>query len=177
MVDLRSNKTVGFHLFLEPTGELADELAAIIKTLSAEYGGPVFTPHVTLLARIEGEEKEVIEKSQILADKLSPITLTLGTLDIKDAFFKALYMQIEEVGDMKKYHAQANEIFSMQDEGEYVPHLSLLYGNYEKEQKETTIKDLIVPQGKAFLADRMHLYKTEGPAENWQKIQEFILGA
>lgn len=175
MIDPLSSKTIGYHLFLEPIGELADNLINIIQKLSAEYGGPVFAPHVTLLARIIGDEKEVIAKSQSVADGIQPFTLTLGKLDAKDAFFKALYILIKETGEMEQYHTRANTIFSMQDEGIYTPHLSLLYGNYDEKRKLKTMENIVTPKETSFAVDRIHLYKTEGETENWIKVKEFVL--
>lgn len=174
MIDPKSSKTTGFHLFLEPAGRLADELALIIKNLSQEYGGPVFSPHVTLLARIPAEDEEVVAaKTKIFAQTTSPFVLTLAGPAIQDAFFKALYLQVAETEKMETLHAKANEIFSMADEGPYVPHLSLLYGNYERARREQTAATLPVSLGASFLVDRVHVYRTEGETKNWQKLEGF----
>jgi 2'-5' RNA ligase len=176
MIDPTSSKTTGFHLFFEPAGELASELGAIIENLSKEYGGPVFAPHITLLARIPaGNDEDVVKKTQALADMLAPFSLTLGELDAQDAFFKALYIRIQEREEMDKYHAYANKIFSMKDESPYLPHLSLLYGNYEQKRKQQTIGNLAIRKGTSFRVDKIHLYRTEGEVEYWQKVREFAL--
>jgi len=60
----------------------------------------------------------------------------------------------------------------MQDEGEYVPHMSLLYGNYPETQKQEVASALEVPTSSSFLVNRLHLYKTEGETSNWVKIAE-----
>lgn len=174
MIDPTSSKTIGFHLFFEPAGALADALALIIKNLSEEYGGPVFSPHVTLLARIPaGDEEDVAAKTKMFADTTNSFLLTLGSSAMQDAFFKALYLQIEETEQMEALHTRANKIFSMQDEGVYIPHLSLLYGNYERARREQTTATLQIPQKASFLVDRVHLYRTEGETENWLKLEEF----
>ncbi len=174
MIDPKDSKTIGFHLFLEPTGVLRDELLGLIKKLSREFGGPVFSPHVTLLARIlAGNEEEVIAKSQKLADVMKSFSLTLSAPETRDAFFKALYLQIGEVGEMEKWHAKANEVFGMTDESPYTPHLSLLYGNYDVAKKEKVAKTISFPLGLSFVADKLHLYRTEGETEQWEKLEEF----
>jgi 2'-5' RNA ligase len=176
VIDPKSDKTSGYHIFLEPAGALAGELGGIITALASEYGGPVFTPHVTLLARIPAENEEIIiNKARSLASALTPFTLTLGELAIEDRYFRALYIRINELKQMCEYHAQANAEFSMTDEG-YLPHLSLLYGNYPQEKKEATAAALAYPVGASFTIDRLHLYKTEGKTEDWQKVAEFSLG-
>jgi len=175
MIDPTSARAEKFHLFIEPTGTLAEELSAIITQLAHEYGGPVFKPHITLLGGIPGNISEIIARSQAMADLLAPFTLTLGKLDTRDMFFRALFMHLREKEQMKKYHAQALEIFLAEDEEIYMPHLSLLYGNYPRSQKEETMTHLKTPQGSFFIVDILHLYRTEGEVENWQKIKDFKL--
>ena len=178
MIDPRDSKTTGYHLFLEPEGALREELSALIRNLAGEYGGPVFAPHVTLLARIPVEaEEKIIEKAQSLAKLLTPLTLTLGDLAAEERYYRALYIKIKEVEEMEKCHAQANETFSMQDEAAYLPHLSLLYGNYPQEKKEATMQVLQFPRGASFSADRLHLYRTEGEVGQWYEVGQYALGA
>lgn len=172
MIDPASHKTAGYHLFLEPEGKLQEEVAAIIGSLATEFDGPMFSPHVTLLARIPVEKEEVlIEKTKQLASSLSPFEVVLGTLDMEQAYFRALYLQVESE-EIKSAHQRANELFSMQDEGQYVPHMSLLYGNYPETQKQEVASALEVPTSSSFLVNRLHLYKTEGETSNWVKIAE-----
>ncbi len=172
MIDPASHKTTGYHLFLEPEGKLREEVATIIGSLATEFEGPMFSPHVTLLARIPDEEEVVlIEKTKQLASSLSPFEVVLGTVGMEQGYFRALYMHVESE-EIKNVHHKANEIFSMQDEGEYVPHMSLLYGNYPEEQKQNTIASMSAPLGSSFLVDRLHLYKTDGVASGWIEIAE-----
>lgn len=172
MIDPASHKTAGYHLFLEPEGKLREEVAAIIGSLATEFDGPMFSPHVTLLARIPEEEEGVlIEKTKQLASSLSPFEVVLGTVDMEQAYFRALYMHVEGQ-EIKNVHQKASELFRMQDEGEYVPHMSLLYGNYTEVQKQEVASTLEMPFGSSFLVNRLHLYKTAGETSNWAKIAE-----
>ncbi len=152
-----------------------EELSDTIKKLAAEYSGPVFMPHVTLLAGISaGSEEDIFAKARAVADALAPIRLTLEEVGAEDAYFKALYFRIRETEEMNAYHARAKRIFGIEDNG-YTPHLSLLYGNYPRVRKEQTIKALPVLEGNTFLADRIYLYRTEGKAADWQEIKQFSL--
>ena len=172
MIAPASDKTDGYHLFLEPEGKLREEVVAIIGSLAAEFTGPMFSPHVTLLARIPVEEEGVlIEKTKQLASSLSPFEVALGTVDMERAYFRALYLQVESE-EIKNVHQRANELFSMQDEREYVPHMSLLYGNYPETQKQEVASALEVPSRSSFLVNKLHLYKTDGETSNWVKIAE-----
>lgn len=178
MIDPGDSKTIGHHLFLEPSGALKERLDSSIEALAKEYGGPVFNSHVTLLARITGlPAEEIAERTRTLASTLKPFTIELGEFGMEDTYFRALYLKVVQNDDLQEAHRSANEVFSMADEGEYVPHLSLLYGNYPRAQKEETARQLSAPHGARFVVDRIALYETEGEATGWVKLQEFELGA
>ena len=174
MFDPTSNTTEGYHLFLEPTGDVAAELARIIATLAREYNGPVFVPHITVAARIlagDGEEN-LAAKTEILAKECSPFSLTLGDVGMENAFFLALYMQIQKTDALETLHARANELFSLSDVSPYVPHVSLLYGNFSQAEKEL-VPTFSLLKGCSFLVDRVYLYRTEGETKDWRKVREF----
>lgn len=62
----------------------------------------------------------------------------------------------------------------MHDERLHDPHVSLLYGNYNSDVIETAKNKVEIPVEEPFFVDKIYLYKTEGEAGSWQKIQEFI---
>ncbi|CAN5764770.1 hypothetical protein BH11PAT2_BH11PAT2_03300 [soil metagenome] len=180
MIDPQSSKTTGFHLLLQPEGRMNERLLEIIEQLATEYGGPVFPPHITLLARIpadhHGSVEEISTKAQKLADSLSAFTVTLGHGSAENTYFRSIYLHIKEQTQMRGLHAQALEIFSMTDESPYLPHLSLLYGNYSEEQKRKTIESLTLPAEHSFEVKSLHLYQTEGEVRDWKFIKQFSFG-
>ncbi len=175
MFDPHSSSTAGYHLFLEPEGVLRQKLSTVIEQLAEEYGGPLFTPHVTLLARIASEEEALlVEKAKLLAEQIAPFSITLGNFGLEDAYFRALYVHAE-CEEIVRAHKSANQIFGTEDERAYIPHVSLLYGNYPYDRKQKTAQALSLPPGETFLVDRIHLYKTEGEVSEWIHIGEYSL--
>ena len=174
MFDPKSNLTLGYHLFLEPTGDVAAELQTIVATLAREYNGPVFVPHVTVAARIPSEqgEESIVAKTETLLKECSAFPVTLEDVGMGEEFFCALYMKVQKTSALEALHTRANEIFALSDRGVYVPHVSLLYGNFSAEEKEI-IPTFALLKGVSFLVDRASLYRTEGEASQWQKVREF----
>ncbi|MDB5237223.1 MAG: cyclic phosphodiesterase-like protein [Parcubacteria group bacterium] len=173
MMDPHSDRTEGYHLFLVPPEALAEKLRWTINALAESYSGPKFVPHVTLLSGIPAEPEDVvIEKATQLAKSCAPFELILGEEGMEDAYFRAFYMRIQESEALTAAHARAGALFGVQQEGIYVPHLSLLYGNYPEERKRAALAALPVPEGTSFLVDRIHVYRTEGRASEWQKVSE-----
>ncbi|MEK7201505.1 MAG: 2'-5' RNA ligase family protein [Patescibacteria group bacterium] len=175
MIDPSSNKTEGYHLLLEPKGEARERLSTVIATLAAQYGGPVFVPHVTLLAAIpESSEEEFIAKTKELACTLTPFTCTLEGFGAQDSFFRALYMRVRNSEEISLRHRQAGELFGMR-QNQYLPHLSLLYGNYAQDQKLQTIDSLQYLNGTSFEVESVHLYSTPGDTSTWKQVGAYPL--
>jgi 2'-5' RNA ligase len=173
MFDPKSPDTTGYHIFVEPQGELRDKMQSIINSLASSYRGPVFTPHVTLLPRISGySEEQVIEKTQELARSMSPHTVSLGALAGDPAFFRALYSEVSNPSELNQYHEIANQLFGLADVNEYKPHLSLFYGNISDETRAQMIEIIEYDVGESFEVNILHVYHTPGAAETWKKIAE-----
>lgn len=173
--DPHSDETTGYHVFLMPRDEVAEELQILIGKLSEEYGGPIFPPHVTVLGRIQGDDETVLRNANVLAAGMEPFTLTLGELQSKDAYYKALFATIVEQYVMHALHDRAADNFAMEPDTSYEAHLSLLYGNYPEERKAQTRAELNIPEI-SFVADAIHVYRTPSSVDTWQKIGEFTIG-
>lgn len=166
-------ETRGYHLFLEPSGEAREQLQSLIASLAASEGGPLFPPHITLLAEIDvGSEEEILETCTLLAKGNEPFMVSLGEAGMEDRYFRALYLRVQESTPLWALHERAAAAFAKDDAEPYMPHVSLLYGNYEEERKRAALAALPVPEGMSFLIDRIHVYRTQGPVSEWRKIAE-----
>jgi len=178
MVDPQSSSTTGYHLFLEPTGELRDVLRTTIERLAEAYGGPVFPPHVTLVPAIEGlNDEQVLEKARTLASELTPFSIQFGSLSGEPTFFRTYYVCVQNSPELTHAHELAQKVYGMSSEESYRPHLSLFYGNLDEERRTKLVSETVAPHEATFTADRIHVYRTEGPTEAWIKIGEVLMGA
>lgn len=177
-MDPYSSLTSGYHVFLEPTGIIGNTLESTIHDLSAEYDGPLFQPHVTLLAMIpEEDEALLLEKTRLLATRISPFEVSFSELCAEDRYFRTLYMKADMSEELSKSRALVLETFGMEEVGEYMPHLSLLYGNCDEVRKQETIQTLqhLVPL--TFQTNVLTLWRTPGDASTWRKVGEYPLTA
>jgi len=176
MFDPKNSKTIGYHLFFLPPGELFNGLQNIINTLAEKYGGVKFEPHLTLLARIpKADEAELVAKTEKLASMMEPFEVELKEILVEGAYFRALYCKAEPNAKMEEYHQKALEIFGVQDINVYMPHLSLYYGNIPQSTKDEMIISLSLPASMKFPVDKVYLYRTEGEAQDWVRIGVYPL--
>ncbi len=159
-----------FHLWLMPTGGTCERLADVINQLSQKHGGPLFEPHVTLLGGMEGEEEEICQKTMRLAQGLRPFEVQLTKPGYQESYFRCLYLHVQETPSLMEAHAQARIIFTQQEELQFQPHLSLLYGTYSADLKEHMIESLDSQAGVVFEATAVHVIKaTHSQPKDWEK--------
>lgn len=168
----------GYSLWLMPPGEYYKRFADLIKTLAQKYGGPVFQPHITLLgelmAKFPYSEEESIRLTEELVTGQKPFSIVLKEIDYQDFYFRALFVKVDVTKPLLGLHEKAKETFGIQNIPPFMPHLSLLYGNYPVYLKEKIIKDIGRNQSARFEVKSVHLVKG-GEVEEWQIVKEFPL--
>ncbi|MES2014345.1 MAG: 2'-5' RNA ligase family protein [Patescibacteria group bacterium] len=176
MKDNSEGKVFGYHLLVRPRGLLLKELEETVKVLAEEYDGPLFEPHVTLLSSMPFEDETLlIEKTAALAEESKALQLTFGEIGMQDAYFRTLFLRVELSEDLAKLRARAEQVFDMENTDAFMPHLSLLYGNYPQTKKVATAALITAYKGVSFDVDSILLYKTDGEPTTWRTIQEFKL--
>jgi len=161
-----------YSLWLMPKGEIYHKFAEVIKKLAKEYHAPVFQPHITLLGEIEQPEDEVIRKAEQLASGQKPFPITLRQIDYQDYHFRALFVKAGVTEPLLNLHEKAKRLFGMENIPPYMPHLSLLYGNYPEDIKERIISEIGRDQTARFEINSVHLIRG-GEVGEWEVIKKF----
>lgn len=162
----------GYTLWLMPKGQVYNKFFNLIKKLARENGGPIFEPHVTLLGDIELFGQGILKKMAELVHGQRSFPVTLKQIDYEDFFFRTLFVKAEVTEPLFSLHERAKKIFGMENIPPYMPHLSLLYGNYPVKLKEKIIKEIGRDQTAQFDVSSIHLIKG-GRVDDWQIIREF----
>ena len=161
-----------FSLWLVPSGDVRRRLSKIISQLSKKYSTPIFEPHVTLIADVESTEKDVTNKTTLLANRIRPYRTTLANMDYSDNYYMPLFIKVSKTKQVTAANMKAREIFGRLSDPPYKPHLTLLYGNIDAQEKEKIIEK----SGKINLSfETSQLWLVGDPADNWPKIKEFTL--
>ena len=170
------SKTTGYHLFLEPEGDTGKLLQDTIDSLAATYGGPEFPPHLTVLARIPGENESVVcEKALELSEGPSYLTVSCEGFGMQDSYFKSLYLVASPTDELLALHKHAQELFTMSTSESYVPHISLMYGTLPTEQKKRIIETLGHLSSCSFTVQSLSVWRTPGETSSWTRVATFPL--
>ena len=162
--------TLGYALWLMPSGEVRQRLAGTILELSRQYGTPAFQPHVTLAGSIVGPAREVESKMKDLARRIPPFTVRLTTVDGLEEYFRCLFVRVAQTHPIMSANAAAREIFRLPRRPAFMPHLSLLYGSLPSKEKERIIASLGRQFELEFRAATLQLYLIKREPAAWQRV-------
>lgn len=172
--EFKTMKSSGYTLWLLPTGFSYNKFSSLIKRLAEENKAPIFYPHITLLGEIEQTELEVINKTKKLVLGQKPFPVTLTNIDYEDYYFRTLFVRAKITKPLLDLHNKAKKVFNMKAVP-YMPHLSLLYGDFPVKVKEKIIKEIGKNQTADFTVNKVILMKG-GEIKNWITINEFPFG-
>ena len=156
-----------YSIWLLPHTDKHKDLIQLIIKLGQENNGPCFSPHITLLAGVHGSEKELITKTSELAAKMKVLPVKTNAVETQDSFYKSLYLKIAETKPLLEGRQQAQSLFNLKPADEFMPHLSLLYGDQSELVKKRIIARLKDKTRLDLLIDRVTLVSTIGPPEKW----------
>jgi len=166
----------GYSLWLVPdtNSEAYRALARCIADISKKYQTPDFVPHATLLGSVGNTEKDMRAKTQELAGELAPYEIRLDEIGSNRTYFQILFSKIEQTEAVMRANTIAQKVFVI-DQGTYLPHLSLAYGDLSPEQiallKQLLERDLI--PGTKFIVREIELWHTEGEVGDWCNVSTF----
>jgi 2'-5' RNA ligase len=164
-----------YSLWFMLQGEALNRLTEILHRLSIHYEAPEFPPHVTLLGSCVGERDEMIRRSSLVAAALRPFTIRLGKIDFRDEYFRSLFVHAGPAEPLRNAYRAASRIFRRAPDPDFMPHLSLLYGNFPVNLKEDVMAELGPRLDVRFKVRSLHLYHTQGAVQNWQQVESFGL--
>eukprot|EP00850_Spirogloea_muscicola_P000482 SM000002S05562 [mRNA] locus=s2:845846:846983:- [translate_table: standard] len=178
---------------MAPAGSLLHErLAALIAACSAEHGVPGFPPHVTVLGAFGGSEDDVRASSQRLCQSLKPFTLRAEDVAAGELYFQCVYVRMIKSDEVLAANWQARLAFGVSSadgpsgpsEGDYMPHLSLIYGNLTGGQR-AALRDKMQRKNSAFIGalefpvTSLALWRTDPDdlsMATWEPLDEYVLG-
>lgn len=167
-----------YAIWIVPPPDAFKLLEETITALSRSYGAPLFEPHVTLLGVPGGSEKELCARTSVLANQLRPYEVQLTTPGYQDHHFRCLFLGVQETSQVLEANRMAKELFNRKDDPPYMPHLSLLYGNYSAALKEQIIATLDETLRVRFRVTSLHLIRAlSDDPRTWSRVQEFPLHA
>ena len=160
-----------YSLWFMPSKEQKVVLENKIETLANQYGGPKFDPHITLLGSFVDDESILLNKTENLSKKIRSFKIILDQVRYLNEFFRSLFIEIKFSEELKSARNTAAKEFRWKDKN-YIPHLSLMYGNYNNQIKTDIIKTMgTLPR--YLKVNKIHLAHNDEINFKWKVIESF----
>ncbi len=158
-----------------PDKNTYQKLSELIVDLSSVHQTPRFEPHVTLLSGITDKLELAIDKTDELANSLSPILASLTNIAFLEFYYRCLFFRTSDSEELVYARELAEELFEHTQITPFIPHISFLYGSLPIFQKESIIEALGEEFFVNFRMTKLRLVKTQRTPEHWELIEEFEL--
>lgn len=165
-----------YSLWLMPTGQTRDYLQKLILELSRKYSTPRFEPHVTLSGEIQAPITELRANTVKIATLMEPLEIRLRKVAYLNQYFRCIFIQAEKTKALMRAHKIACTALAQDSDDDYMPHLSLMYGDLSRSMKQGVIQELGKEVAVDFGIKDLHLYYTGGQPKEWYPVFSVRLG-
>lgn len=182
MCSAAASYIVHVHHLSPYAGAVAEEYQDNITRLSKKHNGPIFQPHVTLLAGTQQTEHDAIQRAETLAHALTPQEVQLKELSFGSTFHQCIYIRCQQQPELLEAAKASQDAFG-EPPTSFTPHLSLLYSDVSESERMQIVSDVAAERGPnkswpAFRMDRIHLWSTEADdrsLSSWTLVKSFDL--
>jgi len=118
---------------------------AWIQNIAQKANAPVFSPHITLLGSVKTVDITSYKNAiSPIIHHISKTPIQFGNIQMEDFIWRAMYFLIEPKELLTEMHhklANALSEFGADKDAHYLPHLSLLYTEIPKEEKQVLLNN------------------------------------
>lgn len=159
------------------------DVAGLAKNLGATYASPVFCPHVTVLGGLQHLElPQIMDVAKHVAEQFAPFQACITDVQLGDTYYQSVYLIFDrDSKDMLTRIHQAAVTLSAStsvDVSRYTPHISVAYGFFPLEVKESigkAVQDHVPSMPQYFTANQVAVVKTDlsRPIDEWEILESF----
>jgi len=168
-----TNKTLS--IWLMPNNDIID-YSNIVQDICKSLGKKPIIPHITLVSSFDNTIDYSLKKlDQLFSNQKSFLIKSNGFL-LTNHYFKSICMKIDMNNTIKKLRNKSLEHFQCKEDNNYIPHMSLVYGDFDD-----NIKKEIVEENKKLLSKNEIMVSSIAIATNdeenldWKIIKEVCL--
>jgi 2'-5' RNA ligase len=158
-----------------PEADAYVRLSTAIAAIARRFHAPKFQPHVTLLGLCVGARTELLEKAAQVASTIRPFDIHLKAVGYLDEYFRCLFVHVATSEPLRMAHENACRVFGRHREPPFMPHLSLLYGNFSASLKQALISEFGTRLDLEFPVRSLHVYRTAAEPRTWRRVAQFDL--
>jgi 2'-5' RNA ligase len=166
-----------YALWLVPTGEAYRAFREIIRALSRRWDTPDFSPHVTLASGRGGSPAENVRRCKELAMCIKSLRIAFSRIEGLDEFYRCLFLKAQECPRLLTAHRCARQVFGHAKHSQFMPHLSLLYGNLTPVVKAGIASEITPQSPRSATMRQLWLVRIHGGPPGWRAVCKLNLAA
>ena len=170
-----SQQNITYSIWVRPTQNQIDELTAIVSKLAFQNSTIPFPPHLTLLSSISTDLNTIDNACNKLIERHNSFDISLSNISFTNAYYKNLFIQAEINDELRNLYEDTKTLLSFKSDENYMPHISLLYGQLSKEKQKQIKKELDGCYFNLFNCQRLDIYNSTGKENEWYLVKSFHL--
>lgn len=105
-----------------------EELQAVIDNLSSRFGSPRFRPHLTLFEEVRYSAQDLASIVLDASEGIRRFDAAIGAIETSALYFRSFYARFSACAPLHRLHEAVASRLGAAKRGDFVPHISLLYG-------------------------------------------------
>ena len=143
--------------------------------VSKYFKGPVFKTHLTIYGPLLTIGVEEINKIKKISKSIKPIEIKVLNYNFTESVYTSFFIEIKKNLNIYKLREKFKNLKVISKyESNFSPHISLVYGKYEADNKVKLIKNL--PKLKKKLTiNKISIVDVDEKIEKWKILNTFYL--
>jgi len=164
-----------FGFWIIPENNFYQELEKVIQKYGKKYNSPIFTPHMSLHGVVESTDKRVVEIVEKAANKIKPFKIEVGNVEFSTTYFQCVFVRTKTNAKLLDAHLTIRKGFNFQEKHVFMPHASLVYGDFDMETREKISQEIKLLE-KNFKARKITIVRADSSKpKDWEIIKQVKL--
>jgi 2'-5' RNA ligase len=166
------------YCWLIPEALAVKRFGQVIRSISARFNAPAFPPHLTLIGNLRNNTTALCADARKLSDALVPFDIHPTGIQHSEQYFRCAFLSVALDGPLARARDLAGKLFGVVSSDEaYLPHVSLLYGEFGLQTRQTLCAEIAPEILAPFRVDRIQLVVGAKLPKDWRILATFRLGA
>lgn len=149
-------------------------LHCIKSRVNEELKGPNFEIHLTLSGPFTLMDENKINQIEKICKTLKPLEIFTDQYAITNNFFTSFFIEIKKTSFLLNFKNHFLNSNNKQSNKEFLPHISLTYGNFTRKEKDQLKNKLDLLQTKLIL-NKICIVDVDEDKFSWKIIKTFLL--
>ena len=128
-----------------------------------------------MLPRLTLQLKSVEQACEKIIDQIHSFEIPMQNITYTQEFYRNLFILAEPTSTLTMLHEDFKTELALETNEDFIPHVSLLYGDLDLNTKECLKEELKERYPKIFRCVRLDIYNSTGEIDEWYLVKSYKL--